>query len=198
MSGRSIRFRVHSLSSQAEEGMSARLPIGEGGWESARGCSYPQQLTLQLLLPIVTKSLTLVFHQYKIPSHLELFIKTMRSEKWRKLGFMRPSDNSQSGHEEKEQLTVFLEFPCSFVRLVMSRPYLNEYNLFQQVALEKVQLTGDLLLPGELVDYHVSQLQSDSSEEEPATPGSKTGGDEPESEFPLERRASQQTKAIIR
>lgn len=76
--------------------MVARLQSGEAGWESGRSCSYPQQLTLQLLLPILTKSLTLVFHQYKIPSHIELFIKAVRSEKWRKLGFVRPSDNSQS------------------------------------------------------------------------------------------------------
>jgi len=125
MNGRNIRFRVHSATSEAEDGMTAMLQTCEGAWESGRSCSYPQQLTLQLLLPIQTKSLTLVFHQYKIPSHIELFIKAVRSEKWRKLGFIRPSDNSQSGYEEKEQRTVFLEFPCSFLRLVMQRPHTN-------------------------------------------------------------------------
>jgi hypothetical protein len=144
--------------------MTMRLQTGEAGWESSRSCAYPQQLTLQLLLPILTKSITLVFHQYKIPSQIELFIKAVRNEKWRKLGFIRPSDNSQSGYEEKEQRTVFLEFPCSFVRLVMHQPYENDYNLFQQVALEKVQITGDILPPRALAQYNVEQLQSEEEE----------------------------------
>lgn len=59
------------------------------------------------------------------------------------------------------------------MRLVMQRPYQNEYNLFQQVALERVMITGEILPPKVLAQYNVEQAESEEEDSEEET-GSTT------------------------
>lgn len=72
-----------------------------GIWETEHNCAYPQELTVQFFVPIQTKNMKIVFHQYKIPKMIEVFIRSGKQEKYRKLGLIQPNDNSQSNYLQK-------------------------------------------------------------------------------------------------
>lgn len=43
----------------------------------------------------------LLFHHYKIPKIVEVFVKLGSRNKYRKLGYVTPNDNTQSSFREK-------------------------------------------------------------------------------------------------
>ena len=96
-----IKFRVNSVTSEHPRYPAGNLVINQEGWHSSIDCSYPQSLTLQFYVPIRTKQLLILFHQYKIPKLIEVFVKLGSRADYRKLGHLIPTDNSQSSFEEK-------------------------------------------------------------------------------------------------
>ena len=89
-----IKYRINSVTSEHPRhpagGLTADSPVG---WQSAHNSAYPQAVTIQFYVPIRTKKMTLLFHQYKIPQLVEVFVKLGSNEKYRKLGFITPSPN---------------------------------------------------------------------------------------------------------
>jgi hypothetical protein len=158
------------VSSEKEDFPASNLQQNVGAWESQNDCSYPQELTLQFYIPIQTKNMKIMFHQYKIPRLIEVFVKCCKHEKYKKLGFVQPSDNKQSNYIQKEIKTVLFEFPCTFVKLVFHPNYQNELNLFSQVALASLTFEGELCPSSELTNVSGNILDSfeTSSEEEEA------------------------------
>lgn len=77
-----LKYRIHSVSSEAESGSTLKIidPHQEEGWVSAPNSSYPQYIVIQFFLPVKTSSLSLLFHQYKIPSLVEIFVKERSKE----------------------------------------------------------------------------------------------------------------------
>ena len=55
---------------------------------------------------------------------------------------MIPSENSQSDYLHKEIKTIYFEFPCSFVKLILHQNFKNEMNLFDQVGICDVAVQG--------------------------------------------------------
>ena len=75
---KNLKYRIYSVSSESD-GFSARnLMDSEDGWQSKIGCKYPQEVTIQFYVPIRTSSLKIVFHQYKIPKLIEVFVKASK------------------------------------------------------------------------------------------------------------------------
>ena len=72
------------------------------GWQSGINCRYPQAITIQFYVPILTKKLHVLLHQYKIPRLMEVFIKLGARSNYRRVGHVIPVDNTQSSFEEKE------------------------------------------------------------------------------------------------
>ena len=91
-----IKFRINSVSSEHNRYPAGNLTINQEGWQSAINCTYPQSITIQFYVPIRTKKLHVLFHQYKIPKLIEVFVKLGSRENYRKLGYVIPNDNSQS------------------------------------------------------------------------------------------------------
>lgn len=110
----------------------------------------------------------IAFHQYKIPKMVEVFVRCGKHEKYRKLGYFQPNDNSQSNYLHKEIKTVFFEFPCTFIRLVLHQNYKNELNLFDQVALSEIIFEGECLPSSALKHLETNNLLDDleTSEDE--------------------------------
>ena len=64
---------------------------------------------------------------------------------FRRLGHFSLDTNDQSGYQSRELKTVHLGVTCSFFKLVLHRSHENSYNLFNQVALVKLQFLGRTL-----------------------------------------------------
>ena len=112
----------------------------------------------------------LTFHQYKIPKLIEVFTRCGKHEKYRKLGFIQPNDNTQSNFLQREIKTVFFEFPCTFVKLIIHQNYKNQLNLFDQVALAELAFEGSCLPASELKKFEVNILEDlDTSEDQDVT-----------------------------
>ena len=72
---------------------------------------------------------------------------------FRRLGHFSLDSNEQSGFQSRELKTVHLGVSCTFFKLVLHRSHENGYNLFNQVALVKLQFLGR-----NLGDYEVQTL----------------------------------------
>ena len=114
-----MKYRISTVTSEQPRWPAANLVVGQDGWQSAINPSYPQSLTIQFYVPVKTKKLHMLFHQYKIPKLIEVFVKLGGRSHYRKLGHITPSDNSQSSFEEKEEKTLYFEFSCTHIRFVI-------------------------------------------------------------------------------
>jgi hypothetical protein len=81
---------------------------------------------------------------------VDVFVKLGSRAKYRKLGFLTPNDNAQSSFEEREEKTLYFEFACTHVRLVLHENFKNDRNVFNQVALEDLTVFGELLTHKEM------------------------------------------------
>ena len=73
---------------------------------------------------------------------------------FRRLGHFSLDSNEQSGFQSRELKTVHLGVTCQFFKLVLHKNYDNNYNLFNQVGLVKLQFVGRYL-----GDYEVNALK---------------------------------------
>jgi hypothetical protein len=94
-----IKYRINTVSSEHSHYPASNLVSTQDGWQSSINCSYPQAITLQFYVPIRTKKMHILFHQYKIPKLMEVFVKLGAHANYRKLGHVIPNDNSQSSFE---------------------------------------------------------------------------------------------------
>jgi len=92
------KFRINEVTSEHGKYPAGNLLLNQEGWHSAINCQYPQSITIQFYVPIRTKKLHLLFHQYKIPKLIEVFVKLGATANYRKLGHVMPNDNSQSDY----------------------------------------------------------------------------------------------------
>ena len=72
-----IKYRINSVTSESPQYPASNLtdPSSSYGWQSDFSPSYPQEINLQFFTPIRTKTLKLTFHQYKIPTLVEVFVR---------------------------------------------------------------------------------------------------------------------------
>lgn len=165
-----IKYRVNSVTSEHPRYPASHLLSHlEAGWQSAANCTYPQAITIQFYVPIRTKKMHMLFHQYKIPQLVEVFVKLGSHEKYRKLGYVSPSSNSQSNFEEKEEKTLYFEFACTHLRLVLHQHHPNQRNLFGQVALDDLRVDGEVLTSSELMGVDLGESSSEDEENDPLT-----------------------------
>ena len=115
----------------------------------------------------------LLAHETKIPAKIELYSfmpgvdgqadpqygvsglvnAASSSIMFRRLGHFSLDSNENSGYMSRELKTVHLGVTCSFFKLVLHRNHENNYNMFNQVALVKLQFLGR-----QLGDYEIQQL----------------------------------------
>lgn len=156
-----IKFRISSVSSEHPRFPASNLTSGQDGWQSAIDAAFPQALTIQFYVPVRTRKLNILFHQYKIPRMVEVFVRLGGQEKYRKLGLVHPNDNSQSGYEEKEEKTLYFEFACTHIRFVLHENYKNERNVFNQVAIDDLIVFGEIMTSRELDGVNLEDSSDD-------------------------------------
>lgn len=120
------------------------------GWQSPRFCSWPQELVLTLDRPSTLSSIQVLCHEYKIPRFVTIFVSSLplnctdpSTAVERRLGHVRMDDNQRSSYQARELKTVQLDHisACS-VRFVLDQCHVNEHNIYNQVGLMAINITG--------------------------------------------------------
>ncbi|CAM6088000.1 unnamed protein product [Calypogeia fissa] len=153
--GRNLPFKVVYVSGQDEDHPARELNTGihGRGWQSTRFCFYPQELILQLQWPSRIINMQLLCHEFKIPSKVEVFVSLMlpwvHNEKavsqMKRLGYLSLDPNDRSGHQARELKSIQVDSPAAVVRLVLHNCYTNKLNIYNQVGLVAIIITGDPL-----------------------------------------------------
>ncbi|KAJ8371149.1 hypothetical protein SKAU_G00111770 [Synaphobranchus kaupii] len=116
------------------------------GWRSARFCSYPQEITLQLVERCRIRKLQLLAHQYMISAKIEFHVGDRPlevSERFRRLGYVSLSDNEKTGYKARELKSVHVDAVGTYLRLTFHRNHVNRCNIYNQVALVAIHILGD-------------------------------------------------------
>ncbi|XP_030210334.1 centrosomal protein of 104 kDa isoform X2 [Gadus morhua] len=151
------------------------------GWRSARFCSYPQQITLQLMERSRVRKLQLLAHQYLISAKVEFHIGDSLPDPAQhtgppcplhRLGYVSLSDNEKTGYKARELKSVHVDAIGTYLRVTLHRNHANRYNYYSQVALVAINVLGDSLdanafntIPSreQLIEHYLHSTQLDSA-----------------------------------
>ena len=126
--------------------------LKNNGWSSVRYCIYPQELLIQLCRPCRLRQINLVFHEYKIPSKVDLyyfFPKTFNDFNldiddliFEKIGYITPDTNMRTKYQAREFKKIYLNENVYYLKFVFYQNYNNFKNAFNQVGLVSIQWFG--------------------------------------------------------
>ncbi|XP_067005297.2 centrosomal protein of 104 kDa [Anabrus simplex] len=152
-----IGFTVVYASGEDERHRASELnvhgPIVRG-WQSAKGCSYPQELILQLHSPATIQRIQVLAHQYLIPEKLELWAGSQATDPaepqgassnthFEYLGFITLSDNQSTGFKSRELKSVTVpSVAARYLKLRLHRNHPNALNVHNQVGLIAINVLG--------------------------------------------------------
>ncbi|XP_077469746.1 centrosomal protein of 104 kDa isoform X2 [Stigmatopora argus] len=162
---RKIKFVVVSSSSHEDNFSAQELMVhapNVSGWRSSRSCSYPQQITLQLVERTRVKKLQLLAHHYLIPAKVEFYIGDGPSDprssaivgQLHRLGYVSLSDNEKTGFRTRELKSVHVDAIGTYLRIAFHRNYANRHNRYNQVALVAINVLGEPLPSREQLIEH--------------------------------------------
>uniref|UniRef100_A0A9J7ZG38 Centrosomal protein of 104 kDa n=1 Tax=Cyprinus carpio carpio TaxID=630221 RepID=A0A9J7ZG38_CYPCA len=150
------------------------------GWRSTRFCPFPQEIILQLVERCRVRKLQLLAHQYLIPSKIEFHIgdrlpesnSPQQTHSLHRLGYVSLSDNEKTGFRARELKSVHVDAVGSYLKLTFHRNHVNQYNIYNQVALVALNILGDpvdgndigtALSRDQLIDQYLNNSQHSSA-----------------------------------
>uniref|UniRef100_A0A8C1BGI2 Centrosomal protein of 104 kDa n=1 Tax=Cyprinus carpio carpio TaxID=630221 RepID=A0A8C1BGI2_CYPCA len=149
------------------------------GWRSTRFCPFPQEIILQLVERCRVRKLQLLAHQYLIPSKIEFHIgdrlpesnSPQQTHSLHRLGYVSLSDNEKTGFRARELKSVHVDAVGSYLKLTFHRNHVNQYNIYNQVALVALNILGDpvdgndigTLSRDQLIDQYLNNSQHSSA-----------------------------------
>ena len=104
-----------------------------------------QELVFEFSSHSVLNLVRLLSHSQCITSTVEIFIgegSDLSDSKFRRLGFMKLSDNVQSDYKARELKCVNVNARGHFVKFVLYKPHENPHNLCQQVGVVGIEFVG--------------------------------------------------------
>ena len=149
-----LKYRLIGASTEDPESPFYTIVSGlkNNGWSSVRYSTYPQELLIQLCRPCRLRQINLVFHEYKIPSKVELysfFPKTFSDFNldieelvFDKIGYIIPDTNMHTRYQAREFKKIFLNENVYYLKFVFHQNYSNIKNNFNQVGLVSIQCFG--------------------------------------------------------
>lgn len=149
-----LKYRLIGASTEDPESPFYTIVSGlkNNGWSSVRYSTYPQELLIQLCRPCRLRQINLVFHEYKIPSKVELysfFPKTFSDFNldieelvFDKIGYIIPDTNMRTKYQAREFKKIFLNENVYYLKFVFHQNYSNIKNSFNQVGLVSIQCFG--------------------------------------------------------
>mmetsp|Transcript_35768 Transcript_35768/g.93562 ORF Transcript_35768/g.93562 Transcript_35768/m.93562 type:complete len:1085 (+) Transcript_35768:113-3367(+) len=143
----------------AATNLEIHTPVAKG-WATARYCSWPQELVLELKSAARIRKIQVLSHEYKIASKLEIHVATIPNQ-YRRLGHVSMSSNQTSEYQSRELKSVHVDAIAKYVRLLIHENHLNIHNWYNQVGVVAVNLIGDAnpeALETDLIDLNVRRL----------------------------------------
>uniref|UniRef100_A0A8C5F8S5 Centrosomal protein 104 n=1 Tax=Gadus morhua TaxID=8049 RepID=A0A8C5F8S5_GADMO len=137
------------------------------GWRSARFCSYPQQITLQLMERSRVRKLQLLAHQYLISAKVEFHIGDSLPDPAQhtgppcplhRLGYVSLSDNEKTGYKARELKSVHVDAIGTYLRVTLHRNHANRYNYYSQVDPPPGNPSRE-----QLIEHYLHSTQLDSA-----------------------------------
>lgn len=145
-----LKFRITEVTSQ-EEGYPVNELLNHSpyskGWQSSRFCDYPQEIVVEFPNYVKVKQLQFLSHQYKITSKIEILIfNPKQSKKFRKIGFLSLDSNEQTNFQARELKSVYIDYECIKIRLVLHRCFTNQLNQNAQIGLIAFNVLGNPIM----------------------------------------------------
>ena len=109
--GNQLAYSVFKISSEDANYPATELVSSEKytkGWQSQRFWSYPQIILIQFPATVKIKLIQLLWHEYKIPSEIELIAITKGGERSTRLGSFKLQDNASTQYKARELKSVSL------------------------------------------------------------------------------------------
>ncbi|CAM9966114.1 unnamed protein product [Heterosigma akashiwo] len=106
------------------------------GWQSPQFCEYPQEIGFALAAYCHITQVQILSHQSKIATKIELFVgegNSYQDANFRRLGYLSLNSNERSNYQARELKSVYVDTQANFVKLLVHKCFINQYNLFNQV-----------------------------------------------------------------
>ncbi|POM72333.1 Hypothetical protein PHPALM_10963 [Phytophthora palmivora] len=153
-----LRFSVVAFTSEDAASPASELDehaANSQGYMTARNCSYPQELVLQLTDGVCRLTqVQLLSHQTHIATKMELYVSKSLSfdgdaTRFSRLGFLTLKSNTESRYMARELKTVHIDQEAALLKLRIHPCHVNEHNLYNQVGIMAINLrkpnaAGDL------------------------------------------------------
>lgn len=149
-----LKYRLIGATSEDPENSFYNLisSLNNNGWSSARYCTYPQELLIQMSRPCRLRQIDLLFHEYKISSKIEVyyffpnnyndFNLDIEDLVFKKIGDILPSNNNHTKYQYREFKKVFLDENVYYLKFIFHQNYQNLKNIFNQVGIINIQCFG--------------------------------------------------------
>mmetsp|Transcript_9912 Transcript_9912/g.8858 ORF Transcript_9912/g.8858 Transcript_9912/m.8858 type:complete len:843 (-) Transcript_9912:96-2624(-) len=144
-----LRFHVVDFTSEMDGYPAEELNVhgpNTKGWQSDKFTTYPQEIVIELDDGEARLSqIQILSHQSKISSKIEIFIgqgSTYQTAKYKRLGYLTLDPNEKTDFKARELKTVYIDHIGSFIRFVIHKSYVNQYNYFNQVGIIAINLMG--------------------------------------------------------
>ena len=152
-----LNYNIIESSSQDNQHPLRELKKGLAGhgWQSSRFCQYPQYMYVQFSQPVLIKRIDMVLHETNISSMIKFYsyvpkdkdeyISNYKQAKYDYIGFIRTDNNERSNFEARESRKIYINSKSLFLKLEFEKNYFNNYNLFNQIGILKLEFFGDYL-----------------------------------------------------
>ena len=131
--------------------------LNGSGWLSERFSQYPQYIYIQFIKPAFIKRIELILHDKNIPSIIRFysyypddiennfFISNYKEAKYDLVGFFKANSNENNNFNSSEFRKIYPNTKSLFFKLEFDKNYINDYNLFNQIGLMKLEFFGEYL-----------------------------------------------------
>jgi centrosomal protein CEP104 len=149
-----LRFNLVEASSEDLEHPLNEILHGNNGngWVSSRFCLYPQFIYIQFNQPVNLKQINILIHEKNIPSEIKLFyylpqnpdeiVRNFRVLNYQYLGFIKMDSNQRTNYKAREFRKIYVDIQTLYIKLELSKNYINRYNVFNQVGLMNLEFYG--------------------------------------------------------
>ena len=141
------------------------------GWQSARFCTYPQEIVVEFHSYVNIKLINILIHEKKIPTLIEFVncipkniendSNTGRSSVYyinKSLGCIKLSPNTETNYKARELRKIHVNIFTKRLKLILHKNYANNFNIFCQVGIISMNFLGYIIEQEENKDNKKDKL----------------------------------------
>ena len=153
-----LNYKIVNVSSSEDDqnNLIESMISFENSWSSERFCSYPQIIIIQFDSPVNLRQINIISHEKKISEKIsffsfcpqkDIFIPNKKLLNFENIGFINFNQNFASNYQVRELKRIFINIKCLYLKIILEKNYINDYNPYHQVGLINIDFFG-FKLPG--------------------------------------------------